>query len=89
MPTASPLAIRLTHLDPALNRARFYEASIQPPLFGEVAVMRNWGRIGTQGRGMMVTLPDEAQALLALRSLERQKHRRGYRSRIQIEGTPP
>lgn len=73
--------LRLTHVNPALNMARFYEVSVQPTLFGEVAVMRQWGRIGTRGQGMMVTLSDEAQALAAMRQLEQQKRRRGYRAR--------
>ena len=72
--------IRLTHVNPALNMARFYEVSVQPTLFGEVALMRHWGRIGTRGQGMMVTLADEAQAVAALGRLDRQKRRRGYGS---------
>lgn len=30
--------------------ARFYMLSLEPALFGEVAVLRHWGRIGTRGR---------------------------------------
>jgi predicted DNA-binding WGR domain protein len=80
MQNTSSGTIRLTRVNPDLNMARFYEISIQPTLFGEVAIVRNWGRIGSWGQEMMVTLPDEAQAMAALRSLERQKQRRGYRS---------
>lgn len=29
------------------NMARFYELSVEPTLFGEVALVRRWGRIGT------------------------------------------
>ena len=58
--------------------ARFYGIEVQPTLFGEMSVLRNWGRIGTKGRGMMVTYKDEYQAAVALQKLDKQKRRRGY-----------
>ena len=78
MQNPCPVPIRLTRVDPALNMARFYEASVQPTLFGEVALMRRWGRIGARGQQRMVTWADEQQALSALDRLEQQKRRRGY-----------
>ena len=36
-------------IDDARNMARYYTLSIQPTLFGEVAVVRCWGRIGARG----------------------------------------
>ena len=58
---------------------RFYMLAIQPTLFGGASVIRNWGRIGTNGQSMMQTFdrPDEAGD--ALSRLERRKRRRGYR----------
>lgn len=73
------LPIHLTHIDPDQNMARFYEMSIQPTLFGEATVFRNWGRIGTRGQAMMVTYPEAEAATEAVGKLERQKRRRGYR----------
>ena len=70
--------VNLTHIDPERNMARFYGIEVQPTLFGEVSVLRNWGRIGTKGRGMMVTYEDENQAAAALQKLDKQKRRRGY-----------
>ena len=70
--------VNLIHVDPELNMARFYGIEIQPTLFGEVSVLRNWGRIGTKGREMMVTYDDEDQAAAALQILDKQKRRRGY-----------
>lgn len=70
--------VHLIHVDPDVNMARFYGIELQPTLFGEVSVLRTWGRIGTNGQAMMVTYDDEAQAADALRKLERQKCRRGY-----------
>ena len=70
--------IHLTHVDPDQNMARFYEMSVQPTLFGEATVFRNWGRIGTRGQSMMVTYPGANEAAAAVSKLERQKQRRGY-----------
>ncbi|MEM9844539.1 MAG: WGR domain-containing protein [Pseudomonadota bacterium] len=72
-----------THLDlvritPSKNMARFYGIALQPTLFGEVAVVRCRGRIGTRGRAMAVTYPDTKQAADALAELEAKKRRRGY-----------
>ncbi|WP_299281846.1 WGR domain-containing protein [uncultured Tateyamaria sp.] len=49
----------------------------QPTLFGEVAVVRCWGRIGTGGCSMSSTYPDAAHATEACADLERRKCRRG------------
>jgi len=35
-----------TRMDQALNMARFYVLDIQPTLFGEIALVQEWGRIG-------------------------------------------
>ncbi|WP_346658164.1 WGR domain-containing protein [Bradyrhizobium sp. 138] len=32
--------------DPARNMARFYVLTIEPPLFGDTALLREWGRLG-------------------------------------------
>jgi predicted DNA-binding WGR domain protein len=32
------------------NMARFYVLAIEPTLFGEMALVREWGRIGSWGR---------------------------------------
>ena len=71
-------SVNLVHVDPARNMARFYGIDVQPTLFGEVSVLRNWGRIGTKGRGMMVTYEDKYQAVAAVQKLDKQKRRRGY-----------
>ncbi|WP_170766245.1 WGR domain-containing protein [Ruegeria lacuscaerulensis] len=70
--------VHLIHVDPDVNMARLYGIELQPTLFGEVSVLRTWGRIGTNGQAMMVTYVDETQATEALQKLERQKRRRGY-----------
>ncbi|SDX85275.1 WGR domain-containing protein, predicted DNA-binding domain in MolR [Ruegeria halocynthiae] len=70
--------VHLIHVDPDVNMARFYGIELQPTLFGEVSVLRTWGRIGTNGQAMMVTYNNEAQAADALQKLEKKKRRRGY-----------
>ncbi|WP_237212792.1 WGR domain-containing protein [Ruegeria lacuscaerulensis] len=70
--------VHLIHVDPDVNMARFYGIELQATLFGEVSVLRTWGRIGTNGQAMMVTYEDEAEAADALQKLDRQKRRRGY-----------
>ena len=40
----------MRRIEPEKNMRRFYAMSIQPTLFGEWAVVRSWGRIGTTGR---------------------------------------
>ena len=40
----------LERVDPARNILRFYAIRIAPTLFGEWAVVREWGRIGSPGR---------------------------------------
>ena len=70
--------VHLIHVNPEVNMARFYGIDIQPTLFGEMSVLRSWGRIGTKGRAMMVTFEDATQATEALKKLDKQKRRRGY-----------
>ena len=70
--------IDLVRIDPKLNMARFYGIALQPTLFGEVSVVRCWGRIGTRGRTMSVTYEDSYEAIDACETLERLKRQRGY-----------
>ncbi|WP_254436081.1 WGR domain-containing protein [Ruegeria arenilitoris] len=78
MELSATTPVHLIHVDPDVNMARFYGIELQPTLFGEVCVLRTWGRIGTNGQAMMVTYDDETQAAEALQKLEKQKLRRGY-----------
>jgi predicted DNA-binding WGR domain protein len=69
----------LHRIDPAQNMARFYCLALQPTLFGEVSVVRAWGRIGTRGRMKIDSYATGEGASAALARLEGQKRRRGYR----------
>ena len=70
--------VHLHRVKAEANMARFYHIDIAPTLFGEVSVLRSWGRIGTHGRTSIETCvtPEEAESV-ASRTL-RQKVRRGY-----------
>jgi predicted DNA-binding WGR domain protein len=65
-------------IDPARNMARFYVVMLQPTLFGEMAVVRQWGRIGTRGREKTEYFRGDAEAISAATRLAERKMRRGY-----------
>ncbi len=73
-----PAAIRLEKRDQSKNLARFYVLRIQPTLFGQWALQRCWGRIGSQGCESSLWFDTEDEALDALTLLEHQKKCHGY-----------
>ncbi len=78
MQTPEHTPVYLVRVDPSQNMARYYGIAVQPTLFGEISVVRSWGRIGTRGRTMLVTFGYADEALDASGELEKQKRRRGY-----------
>ena len=54
--------VSLRRIGPEKNMARFYEISLQLALFGDVVVVRHWGRIGGGGRSMSVWEDNQAAA---------------------------
>jgi predicted DNA-binding WGR domain protein len=68
----------LHRIDPDAHMARFYSIDLAPTLFGEVTVLRRWGRIGTRGRTAIETWPSPDEAEAAANRTLRQKSRRGY-----------
>jgi predicted DNA-binding WGR domain protein len=65
--------------DPEWRMARFYSLMIERDLFGAVRLVRNWGRIGTNGQEMVEMFSNELEAGQALEALAAVKRRRGYR----------
>ena len=57
---------------------RFYRLDLQPDLFGQWCLMREWGRIGTTGRECSVPFPTPQEAQAALDKQRRIKEGRGY-----------
>ena len=82
MHSPAPHSTHLIRIDAARNMARFYDISLQPTLFGEVALLRRWGRIGARGQmaGQMrlQTFAGGEAAAVAQARLELAKRRRGY-----------
>ncbi|MDH6263777.1 WGR domain-containing protein [Bradyrhizobium sp. BR13661] len=78
MPKLEPEPLHLRRIDAARNMRRYYSLSTQPTLFGETSLIRNWGRIGTNGQTMVQTFDGSAEAVEAFGRLERAKRRRGY-----------
>jgi predicted DNA-binding WGR domain protein len=70
--------VELRRVDPARNMRRFYRLDIQPDLFGRVLLMKQWGRVGTQGRMMAESYESEVLAAAALQRHAEHKRRRGY-----------
>lgn len=70
--------LTLQRIDPGRNMARYYCLSIEPALFGDVALVRRWGRIGTCGRQMIELHADGEAALASFGRLAAAKCRRGY-----------
>ena len=64
-----------------LNQWRYYRMEIWPDLFGRALLVRQWGRIGTEGRRRLDPYPDPGAAINALAALLRAKRRRGYQDR--------
>ncbi len=71
--------ILLHRIDATRNMARFYALSIEPSLFGDLALTRRWGRIGTFGSQIIELHADRNAAMLALQRYESMKRKRGYR----------
>ena len=74
--------IMLRRTDAERNMHRFYALGLMPTLFGEWALIAEWGRIGSPGRVQRSTYADEVSAMKALASRLAEKSRRGYRSAV-------
>ncbi|MDF1600294.1 WGR domain-containing protein [Mesorhizobium sp. YIM 152430] len=72
------LQVVLQRRDCARNVARFYVLAIEPSLYGDAALMRAWGRIGSLGRQRLDLYASAAEAGEALEAWLARKVRRGY-----------
>ena len=72
------IAISLRLIDPEKNKWRFYHLDIQTDLFGQWCHVREWGRIGRQGKMLITPFPSAAEAEQALSQLRRRKEKWGY-----------
>jgi predicted DNA-binding WGR domain protein len=69
----------LHRIDPEQGVRRFYSLMIECDLFGTVRLVRNWGRIGTNGQELVEVFMTEVEAGQALEAVARAKRRRGSR----------
>jgi predicted DNA-binding WGR domain protein len=70
---------RFERIDRAENCERFYALSWQPLLWGGGALVRTWGRLGTQGQQHLEgSYPDRATAQPLVERLVRRRLTRRY-----------
>ncbi|WP_173514506.1 WGR domain-containing protein [Sinorhizobium psoraleae] len=81
---SQPYRLHVERSDPSRNMARYYAMSIEPNLFGDICLLRKWGRIGTKGRMMVHHLGREEEAVRLFLDLLRKKRNRGYRPRASL-----
>jgi predicted DNA-binding WGR domain protein len=73
-----PYSISIRRLDPSKNMARFYRITIEQSLFGDVLLVKSWGRIGTRGRAKVYEFANDGQAVEEFLRTLSSKRRRGY-----------
>lgn len=71
--------VRLEKIDPHRDMARYYEMEIASTLFGDVVLVREWGRIGRSRQRLEEWHGDAASAGRAFALMQARKQRRGYR----------
>ena len=68
----------LDRLNASRNMARYYVLSIEPSLFGDATLVRQWGRIGRAGQRRVELYKNQSSAVEALETWLQRKRRRGY-----------
>jgi predicted DNA-binding WGR domain protein len=68
----------LTRTDPTRNIDRFYVVDITPTLFGEWAVLREWGRRGSPGTMRLDSYGRREEAQSAEQRTIKRRLQRGY-----------
>lgn len=74
--------VHLVRIDQSRNMARFYQLSIEPSLFGDCSVVRNWGRLGTRGQLRVALFHDRKSAPQHFLDITKEKKSRGYVPRM-------
>lgn len=69
----------LQKIDPEKNQYRFYRMVVCQTLFGEWTLMREWGRMGSNGTQKSDFFLTEVQAQEALHTILIKKEKRGYK----------
>jgi predicted DNA-binding WGR domain protein len=92
-PVLSQSGLAMAHLnlllerkDAARNMARYYVLSIEPTLFCDHVLVREWGRIGATARRRHEVFASASDAQTALDTWLKRKRRRGYELRSLSNG---
>jgi predicted DNA-binding WGR domain protein len=70
--------VQLTRSKSSSNLHRFYSLRLAPTLFGEIALVAEWGRIGSPGTVRKQVFQTEQSAESALTKRVTGKTKRGY-----------
>jgi predicted DNA-binding WGR domain protein len=71
--------MELRKIDPTKNMRRFYRLSVEPTLFGDFVLVREWGRIGAgQGRTKEEWYASANEVNAALGKAIKHRFARGY-----------
>lgn len=71
--------LMLERVDPDRNMHRYYVLALEPTLFGDTALRREWGRLGGKGGQTRLDLHEEPhEAREALQAWLQRKLKRGY-----------
>ncbi len=68
----------LDRCDLSCNMSRYYVLSIEPSLFGDATLIREWGRLGQPGQRRIELYKSHSRAVEALETWLQRKRRRGY-----------
>jgi predicted DNA-binding WGR domain protein len=70
--------MNLVRIDADKNMARFYKLDVQPTLFGEWSLVREWGRMGQPCRVQVEMYSTRGTADIALIAAWIKRLKRGY-----------
>ena len=71
-------SLRFTNVDVSQNRRRFYELRWEESLFGGPVLVRQFGRLGTEGRTVARSYPDQESAQKEMQRLMKRRLQHGY-----------
>lgn len=72
------MSMTLRRVNPEKNMYRYYRMGVQPDLFGNQCLIREWGRIGRSGQIRSTPYPTKDEAQAAFHKQREVKERRGY-----------
>ncbi len=79
----------LEYHDEKQNKHRFYQLFVMRGIFGDWALIREWGRVGSPGTVRKDWFETEEKADLARNALAQKKTRKGYHRIQDIDTSSP